>query len=248
MENMKGIAKVDAGARGKILVADDDHQFRNGLVKWLTRQNIVCDQAANATEAIALLGKNDYDALLSDINMPGSSGLELVEQLPPGIEGLPVILMTGNPTVETATRSVRLRVMAYLSKPPDFDELLKLIRQAMAERREYRILSGSRQRIQDWDREIERIQKMLQQAPGTERTPAMHSYLRLTLRNLVVGLVELENLLINEGEALGIDRVVEKQELLNGLRKTVGVLQKTKDHFKSKELGELRKELETLLG
>ncbi len=76
----------------------------------------------------------------------------------------------------------------------------------------------------------------------------MQSYLRLTLRHLVVGLVELEHLLIHDGERLGADQAAEKQELLNAVRKTVGVLQKTKDHFKSKELGELRKELETLLG
>jgi hypothetical protein len=64
----------------------------------------------------------------------------------------------------------------------------------------------------------------------------------------VVSLIELENLLIQEGEQLGTNRALEKQELLNALRKTVGVLQKTKDHFKSKELGDLRKDLQTLLG
>ncbi len=248
METKVTKAKAEGGVCGKILVADDDHMFRDGLVKWLARHEIECDQAANAAEAILLLKNNDYDALLSDINMPGSSGLELVEQLPPGIEGLPVILMTGNPTVESATRSVRLRVMAYVTKPPDFGELLKLIQQALAERRDYRILNNSRQRIQDWDREIERIQKLLQQSPGAERVSTMQSYLRLSVRNLVVGLVELENLLIHEGDSLGTDRVVEKQELLNAVRKTVGVLHKTKDHFKSKELGELRKDLESLLG
>jgi hypothetical protein len=63
-----------------------------------------------------------------------------------------------------------------------------------------------------------------------------------------VSLIELENLLIQEGEQLGTNRALEKQELLNALRKTVGVLQKTKDHFKSKELGDLRKDLQTLLG
>ena len=89
---------------------------------------------------------------------------------------------------------------------------------------------------------------MLQQAPAADRQAPVQSYLRLTLRHLVVSLIELENLLIHESKQLDTDRVLEKQALLNALQKTVGVLQKTKDHFKSKDLGELRKELEGLLG
>lgn len=117
----------------------------------------------------------------------------------------------------------------------------------MAERRNVRVLNDSRQRLQDWDREIERIQLLLQQSTASDRQATMQSYLRLTLRHLAVGLIELEHLLIQDGERLGTDQVVEKQDLLNAVRKTVGILQQTKDHFKSKELGELRKELETLI-
>jgi YesN/AraC family two-component response regulator len=157
-------------------------------------------------------------------------------------------LLTGDPTVATASRSVRLRVTAYLTKPPDIEELCRLLASAVAERRSLRVLKDSRQRLHDWDREIERLQKLLQQTPAPDRQASMQSYLRLTLRHLVVSLIELENLLIQEGEQLGTNRALEKQELLNALRKTVGVLQKTKDHFKSKELGDLRKDLQTLLG
>ena len=168
--------------------------------------------------------------------------------MPAVIEGLPVILLTGSPTVATASRSVRLRVTAYLVKPPDINELCALLDSAVAERRSARVLNESRQRLQGWDHEIERLQRLLQQSTTADRQAAMQSYLRLTLRQLVVGLIEMEHLLIHDGERLGTDQAVEKQELLNAVRKTVGILQKTKDHFKSKELGELRKELETLVG
>jgi hypothetical protein len=138
--------------------------------------------------------------------------------------------------------------MAYLAKPPDLDELCRLLDLAVAERRNLRLLKDNRRRLHDWDGEIERLQRLLQQSPASGRQPAMQSYVRLTLRHLIVGLVDLEHLLIHEGENLGTDAAVEKQELLNAVRKTVGVLEKTKDHFKSKELGELRKELTALLG
>ena len=248
MKNADAATLPAPPARGCILFADDDEQVRLSLGKQLTRAGFGCDFAGTGDEAVALLAQKQYDVLLSDINMPGNFGLELVKKMPAVIEGLPVILLTGSPTVETAARSVRLRVLAYLTKPPDFAELCELLDSAVAERRSARVLNDSRQRLQGWDREIERLQRLLQQSSATDRKEAMQSYLRLTLRQLLVGLVEMEHLLIHDGERLGTDQAVEKQELLNAVRKTVGILQKTKDHFKSKELGALRKELETLIG
>jgi len=247
MQTTDTIAETTALTRGKIILADDDVPFRSSLAKWLTRGGYLCHAVGTGEEALNLLRTHDYDVLLADINMPGNAGLELVESLPSVIAGLPVILLTGDPTVETATRSVRLRVLAYLAKPPAFEELLLLIQSAVSERRNARILQNSRMRIQDWDREVERLQELLRQPTGPDRQTAMQSYLRLTLRNLVVGLVELENLLVQDGERLGTDQLVEQQALQQAVRKTIGVLQHTKDHFKSKELGELRIELEALM-
>ena len=248
VENVDTTPPAGNPSRGKILFADDDPQVCGGLGKCLIRAGFECDFADTGAKAVELLRAKEYDVLLSDINMPGNCGLELVENIPAIADGLPVILLTGNPTMETATRSVRLRVMAYLTKPPDIEELCRLVASAVAERRHFLLLKDSRRRLQDWDREIERLQKMLQQAPAADRQAPMRSYLRLTLRHLVVSLVELENLLTYEDGQLDTNRALEKQALLNALRKTVGVLQKTKDHFKSKDLGELRKELEGLLG
>ncbi len=248
VENVDMSPPAGKPSRGKVLFADDDPQVRGGVGTCLVRAGFDCDFAETSDKAVELLRTREYDLLLSDINMPGNCGLELIESIPAITEGLPVILLTGNPTMETATRSVRLRVMAYLTKPPDIEELCRLVASAVQERRQFLMLKDSRRRLQDWDREIERLQKMLQQAPAADRQAPMQSYLRLTLRHLVVSLIELENLLIHEGGQLDTDRALEKQTLLNALQKTVGVLQKTRGHFKSKDLGELRKELEDLLG
>jgi len=233
---------------GKILFADDDEPFRVGLGKRLKRAGFECDYAATSSEAIGLLQTKEYDALLSDIFMPGNAGLEMIANVAAVSEGLPIIVLTGNPSMETATRSVRLRVMAYLTKPPDFEELCDLLKAAAAERQNVRALKENQKRLQNWEHEIEHILRMLQQAPPADRQSTMLSYLRLTLRNLVVGLVDFEHLLVHEGKALGADQAVEQQQMLSAIRKTIGVLQKTKEQFKNKELGDLRKELETLLG
>jgi ActR/RegA family two-component response regulator len=248
MKNANQTSQPASTLPGKILFADDDEQFRLGLGKRLVRAGFECDFVSSAAEAVERLRAQNYDVLLSDINMPGNAGLEMIEAIPAVSAGLPIILLTGYPTVATATRSVQLRIAAYLSKPPDFDELCRLLHAAVAERRNLRLLDDSRRRLHDWDHEIEHVQQLLQQPAATGRELAMRSYLRLTLRHLAVSLIELENLLIDQGDRLGTDQAVEKQELHNAVRKTVGVLQKTKDHFKSKDLGELRKELEILLG
>lgn len=232
---------------GRILFADDDEPFRLGLGKRLIKAGFECAFAGCASEAADLLKAGNYDVFLSDINMPGNAGLELIETVPAIRDGLPIILLTGNPTVETAMKSVNLRVTAYLTKPPDFDELCTLIRSAVVDGRDVRVLKDSRLRLQDWDKEIEHIQKLILQATGSGREAVMQSYLRLALRNLVVGLVELEYLLVQEGQRLGTDVVLQKQELLGAVHKTIRTLEKTRDHFKSKELGELRKELENLV-
>ena len=243
---MNTAEKTDTSA-GRVLFADDDEQFRLGLGKRLIKAGFDCAFASCASEAADLLKAGNYDVLLSDINMPGNAGLELIETIPVIRDGLPIILLTGNPTVETAMKSVSLRVTAYLTKPPDFEELCGLIRSAVADGRDVRVLRDSRLRLQNWDKEIEHIQRLILQATGSGRQAVMQSYLRLALRNLVVGLVELEYLLVQDGERLGTDVVLEKQELLSAVHKTIRTLEKTRDHFKSKELGELRKELENLI-
>ena len=247
METMNATAPIGTVSRGRILFADDDAEIRNQLGKYLCKMGYECDFAASADEAAECLRTRSHDVLLSDVNMPGNRELELIANAPAIVAGLPVILLTGNPTVETAVRSVNLRVVAYLTKPPDFKELCGLLDAAVAGRRELSILNDSRQRLQNWEQEIGRIQRVLEHSAPTDRQAAMQSYVRLTLRNLVVGLIDLEHLLVHDGARMGTDEAVAKQELHNALRKTVGVLQKTKDHFKSKDLGELRKELETLL-
>ena len=133
--------------------------------KVLERSGFQCETAGSAAEAVDLLRTKEYDVLLADINMPGNARLELIADLPAVLHGLPIILITGEPTVETASRSVRLRVRADLTKPPDFAELRQLLNAAVTERRDLRLLNDNRQRIQNWDRELERIRASCNNQP-----------------------------------------------------------------------------------
>lgn len=128
---MTNEAANTVAGRGKILLADDDEQFRQGLAALLRREGYDCQCAVDASQALALLRASEFDALLSDIYMPGNAGLELIEGVPQITAGLPVILMTGRPSVETAVKSMKFCVAGYLVKPPELKELLPLLDKAI---------------------------------------------------------------------------------------------------------------------
>jgi len=193
------------------------------------------------------LRQSPFDLLISDIQMPGNAGLEFIENLPQVAAGLPVILLTGHPSMQSALRSVRLQVVAYLVKPCDPDELLNLVSDAVANYRSYRAVSASRERLENWARDLEQIEKVLQELPAKAAAVPMEAYFNLTLRNLLAALVELKQFNEALARAPGKTASMENATLHKALQETIGVLEKTKQSFKSKELGELRRRLEGLL-
>ena len=178
-------ATPPAAVPGRVLVADDDEAFRLALGKVLSRSGFECEYAGSAAEAIEMLRTKEYDVLLSDINMPGNARLELIANLPAVIEGLPIILLTGDPTAENR---VAFRAVARPGVPDQaagFRGVGQLLTAAVTERRDLRLLNDNRRRIQNWDRELEHILRLLQQAPEADRRATMQSYVRLTLRQLL---------------------------------------------------------------
>ncbi|MEY2410738.1 MAG: two-component system, NtrC family, nitrogen regulation response regulator GlnG [Verrucomicrobiota bacterium] len=232
---------------GRILLADDENAFRVATSAFLRQQGYDCVAAPDAAAAAELLRASQFDLLISDIQMPGNAGLEFIEKLPQVAAGMPVILLTGHPSMQSAVRSVRLQVVAYLVKPCDPDELLSLARQAIANHRSYRAVSANRQRLESWARDLAQLEEVLRESPIEAAAAPMEAYVHLSLRNLLAALVDLKQF----NEALsrpgGQAGSLENAALHKALQETIGVLEKTKQSFKSKELGELRKRLEGLL-
>src|SRR5262245_52247830 len=231
---------------GQILLADDEGAFRVTTSAFLRQQGYACEAVPDAVAAEKSLRRSEFDLLISGIQMPGNAGLEFIADLPQVAAGLPVILLTGHPSMQTALRSVRLKVVAYLVKPCDPDELLGLASQAIANYRSYRAVSANRERLENWARDLAQIEKVLLETPAGAAT-SMESYFNLTLRNLLTALVDLKQ--FNEVLARpdGKAGSLENAALHKALQETIAVLEKTKQSFKSKELGELRKRLEGLL-
>ena len=231
-------------SRGNILIADDDEAFRNATKAFLRRQGFECESAKDGASAIELLRSTPFDLLISDINMPGNVSLELVEKLPEIAAALPVILLTGHPSVQSAARSVRLQVVAYLVKPCDANELLSLAEQAIAN---YRAVRSNRLKLATLARDLTQIEEVMQKTPVGASSATTEAYLNLTLSNILALLLDLkrftEALTHQAHQKENLDQVT----LHRALKETIEVLEKTKQSFKSRELGELRRKLESIL-
>src|SRR5262245_37890756 len=133
----------------RILIVEDDEAARAALVAWVQAEGGRVEVAPTTQAAAALLATREFDLLLCDINLPDGDGPDLVAGINGVNRGLPVIFLTGDPTIETAIRSVQLRVVAYLVKPPNLDELRGLVHREVTAHRHRRLLTASRDHLRE---------------------------------------------------------------------------------------------------
>ena len=126
-----------------IWIVDDDESIRWVLEKALARENLATKSFANARDAIAALEFDTPQVLVSDIRMPGASGLELLQTVKSRFPGLPVIIITAFSDLDSAVASFQGGAFEYLAKPFDIDKAVELIRRALEESlRETSVESG----------------------------------------------------------------------------------------------------------
>ena len=119
----------------KILIAEDDINTLQGLVTIMSREGHSILSAPDGQEAYALMREHgDVDLVLSDLKMPGLSGLELSRKVKEDFPETQVVLMTAFGTVDTAVEAMKEGVYDYLTKPVDIDELLVVVEKALRER------------------------------------------------------------------------------------------------------------------
>ncbi|MBL8428878.1 MAG: nitrogen regulation protein NR(I) [Dechloromonas sp.] len=118
-----------------VWVVDDDRSIRWVLEKTLSREGIPFKSFASASEAISLLeqGVEPPQVLMSDIRMPGQSGLELLQEVKTRFPSVPVIIMTAYSDLESAVAAFQGGAFEYLPKPFDVDQAVELIRRAIDE-------------------------------------------------------------------------------------------------------------------
>ncbi|GHT91413.1 sigma-54-dependent Fis family transcriptional regulator [Betaproteobacteria bacterium] len=117
-----------------IWIIDDDRSIRWVLEKTLTREDIPFKSFASASEALEALGAGELpQVLISDIRMPGASGLDLLQWVKERHPQTPVIIMTAYSDLESAVAAFQGGAFEYLPKPFDVDQAVDLIRRAIEE-------------------------------------------------------------------------------------------------------------------
>lgn len=106
-----------------ILVVDDEGAIRYSISKTLQRVGYQVHTASSGEEAMEMLQRQEYDVVLTDIRMPGLSGVELLARIKEQAPDAVVILLTGYGSMETAIESLRLGAHDYLRKPSSSQEI-----------------------------------------------------------------------------------------------------------------------------
>ena len=114
-----------------VLLVDDDTQVLNVLERALSSASVRVTSVSTGAEALSLLAKEAFDAVVSDIRMPGISGLKLLRAVREYDLDLPVVLMTGQPNLNGAATAVEYGAFQYLIKPVAIDKLRAIVARAV---------------------------------------------------------------------------------------------------------------------
>lgn len=118
----------------RVLVVDDDDSVRTALLRVLQHGGFHCRDAASASLALELLGSERFDVMLTDVRMPGMSGVELVPKARAIDEDLAILMISGVNEVAFATEAMKLGALDYLLKPLSADQLRSAITASMHRR------------------------------------------------------------------------------------------------------------------
>lgn len=114
----------------RILVIDDERAIRSTLREILEYENYQVDEAVDGPSGIEQFGKETYDVVLCDIKMPQMDGIEVLEHLLK-LSDVPVVMISGHGTIETAVDAIKKGAYDYISKPLDLNRLLITLRNAL---------------------------------------------------------------------------------------------------------------------
>ena len=145
----------------RILVADDDRVFGESICLYLGRQGYETRWVADGDGALNALDQGGWDVLVTDISMPGNEALELLATLKRAPAALPVIVVTGHPTLNTAVTSLRHDAVDYLTKPLDFGKLGEAVARAIERRRTLDAVYKAREQLEEWSATLASIQTVL---------------------------------------------------------------------------------------
>ncbi len=115
----------------RILVVDDEESLRFTFQRFLQDAGYEVETAENYAEALEKIAGNDFELIFADILLGGKTGVDILREVKERSPNTPVVMITGYPTVETASDAVRLGAFDYIPKPVQKETLLRAARMAL---------------------------------------------------------------------------------------------------------------------
>ena len=173
------MAQASDARRACILIADDEEEIRNVLYELLSEE-YECQLVASAEEALARLAVKRFDIVVSDINMEGMSGLEMIPHVADISPDTTVIMVSGTQTVESAIEALRAGAFDYVMKPFDLRHVEAAVRRAL----EHKQLREAKRRYENYLEEL-----VAERTRELDRTLAtLEDSYRMTLKALAAAL------------------------------------------------------------
>src|SRR5204863_1445453 len=175
-DRVLGRMSADDVLRPVALVVDDEESVRESF-RLVLDQDYGVPDAPDGARALEIVRAHRVDVVLLDIRLPEMDGIEVLERLKALDESVEVILVTAVKTVRTAVAAMKLGAFDYLTKPFEEDELLSLVRRALARRsleREVVYLRSELERRHDFDEIVGQhpeVQKLFRLVTNVARTP-----------------------------------------------------------------------------
>ncbi len=118
----------------RILIVDDELLIRDLLYDYFSSRDYHISMADSGEQALEMLGNQEVDCILTDLKMPGINGLELADRARTSFDRrIPVIIMTGFPSLDSALEALRKRVYDYIVKPFNINRLYSVVENAIEE-------------------------------------------------------------------------------------------------------------------
>ncbi len=118
----------------RILIIDDEEVVRSSCQKILEEKNHLIDTAGTGEEGLDMMARENYDLVVTDLKMPGMSGMEVLQKIRDEYPDVTVIIFTGYATVETTRQALKMGAFDYIPKPFTPDDFRTVIGNALAER------------------------------------------------------------------------------------------------------------------
>jgi EAL domain-containing protein (putative c-di-GMP-specific phosphodiesterase class I)/CheY-like chemotaxis protein len=122
-------------ASGTILLIEDDVRLARSLIRVMNAEGYSVVHVATGAAAVENVMSRSFDLIISDLNLPGTSGVDVLNVVRAYDPDVPLVLMTGTPTIDTAIEAVSLGVLEYLVKPTPRDQLVRVLGRATKARR-----------------------------------------------------------------------------------------------------------------